>query len=222
MREALQAGVDPNSTDGPMQRSCLMVAILNDHKEVVDLLLSWPSIKVNAKDRQNSSALHLACYSGNVACLNKLLTIPGIRLNEKDHQGRTPIMRAIKYGKIEAVRVMTAVDEVDLEVKDNQGRDLEEFASWSVGWQSLIFPWTVFVLMHILRVAEVVRGHGGPPPKSLDSDENLKPEHTLFCRELRFVAIYALFWRSLSKKSALLSPKQCFLGKKCTNTSYIS
>ena len=150
MREALQAGVDPNSTDGPMQRSCLMVAILNDHKEVVDLLLSWPGIEVNAKDRQNSSALHLACYSDNVVCLNKLLTIPGIRLNEKDHLGRTPIMRAIKYGKIEAVRVMTAVDEVDLEVKDNQGRDLEEFASWSVGWQSLIFPWTVFVLVHIL------------------------------------------------------------------------
>ena len=43
------------------------------------------------------------------------------------------------------------------------------------------------------RVAEVVRGHGGPPPKSLDLDENFKPEHTLFCRELRFAAIYALF-----------------------------
>ena len=43
------------------------------------------------------------------------------------------------------------------------------------------------------RVAEVVRGNGGPPPKSLDSDENFKPEHTLFCRELRFVAIYAHF-----------------------------
>ena len=43
------------------------------------------------------------------------------------------------------------------------------------------------------RVAEVVRGHGGAPPKSLDSDESFKPKHTLFCRELRFVAIYALF-----------------------------
>ena len=29
------------------------------------------------------------------------------------------------------------------------------------------------------RVAEVVRGHGGPLPKSLDSNENFKPEHTL-------------------------------------------
>ena len=34
------------------------------------------------------------------------------------------------------------------------------------------------------RVAEVARGHGGPPPKSLDLDENFKPEHTLFCRNL--------------------------------------
>ena len=49
----------------------------------------------------------------------------------------------------------------------------------------------------LLRVAEVVREHGWHPPKSLDSDENLKPEHTLFCRELRFVAIYALFFGDL-------------------------
>ena len=49
------------------------------------------------------------------------------------------------------------------------------------------------VTMVVIRVAEVVRGHVGPPPKSLDSDENFKPEHTLFCCELRIVAIYALF-----------------------------
>ena len=46
------------------------------------------------------------------------------------------------------------------------------------------------------RVAEVARH----PPKSLDSDENNKPEHTLFCRELRFVAIYALFGDLWAKK----------------------
>ena len=50
------------------------------------------------------------------------------------------------------------------------------------------------------RVAEVARGHGGHPPKSLDSDENFKPEQTLFCRELRFVAIYALFGDLWAKK----------------------
>ena len=45
-----------------------------------------------------------------------------------------------------------------------------------------------------------MRGHGGPPPKSLDSDENFKAEHTLFCRELRFVTIYALFGELLAKR----------------------
>ena len=67
----------------------------------------------------------------------------------------------------------------------------------------------------IARVAEVARA-----PKSLDSDEKFKPEHTLFCRELRFVAIYALFG-DLWAKSAFLGQKQCFLGKKCTITWYI-
>ena len=53
----------------------------------------------------------------------------------------------------------------------------------------------VLIVSH--RVAEVARGHEWHPPKSLDSDENFKPEHTLFCRELKFVAIYALFFGDL-------------------------
>ena len=50
------------------------------------------------------------------------------------------------------------------------------------------------------RVAEVARWHGGPPLKSLDSDENFKPKLTQFCRELRFVAIYTLFGDLWAKK----------------------
>ena len=53
------------------------------------------------------------------------------------------------------------------------------------------------------RVAEVARENGWHPPKSLDSDENFKPEHMLFCRELRFVAIYALFLEIFGHKKCL-------------------
>ena len=57
------------------------------------------------------------------------------------------------------------------------------------------------LLVHLIvcqnRVAEVAQEHGWHPPKSLDSDENFKPEHTLFCRELRFIAIYAFFFGDL-------------------------
>ena len=62
------------------------------------------------------------------------------------------------------------------------------------------------------RVAEVAREHGWHPPKSLDSDKNFKPEHTLFCRELRFVAIYALFGDLWAKK-CLFGSKTVFLGQ---------
>ena len=37
-------------------------------------------------------------------------------------------------------------------------------------------------------------------PAEKDSDENFKPKHTLFCREVRFVAIYALFGDIWAKK----------------------
>ena len=60
------------------------------------------------------------------------------------------------------------------------------------------------------RVAEVAREHGWP--KSLDPDENFKPKYTLFCRELRFVAIYALFGDLWGKK-CLLGSKTVFLGQ---------
>ena len=43
-------------------------------------------------------------------------------------------------------------------------------------------------------------GQGGPPLKSLDLDENFKPKHMLLCREIRFVAIYALFGDLWAKK----------------------
>ena len=66
------------------------------------------------------------------------------------------------------------------------------------------------------RVAEVAREHGWHPPKSLDSDKNFKPEYTLFCRELRFVAIYALFEDLRAKKMPFWVKNSFFLGKKYT------
>ena len=54
---------------------------------------------------------------------------------------------------------------------------------------------------------------GWQPPKSLDSGENFKPELTLFCRELRFVAIYALFFGDLWAKKVPFWVKTVLLGQ---------
>ena len=61
-----------------------------------------------------------------------------------------------------------------------------------------------------LRVAEVAREHGWHPPKSLDSDENFKP---ISYFELRFVAIYALFFGDLWAKKCLFGSTTVFLGQ---------
>ena len=50
------------------------------------------------------------------------------------------------------------------------------------------------------RVIEVTGTRQRRSTKSLDLDENFKPKHTLFCRELGFGAIYALFGVLWAKK----------------------
>merc|ERR1719220_3272998 len=80
----------------------------------------------------------------------------------------------------------------------------------------MILTWWLYMchlekkMKHATRVAEVAREHGWHPPKSLDSDVNFKPERTLFCRELSFVAIYALFGDLWAKK-CLFGSKTGFL-----------
>ena len=75
------------------------------------------------------------------------------------------------------------------------GRDQAQVGDRVVGQVQVLLKIKIFEwLGGQTGVAEVARGHGGPPPKSLNSDENFKSEHTLFCRELRLVAIYALFF----------------------------
>ena len=85
-----------------------------------------------------------------------------------------------------------------------------------------IAKYTPPLICPVARVAEVVRGHEGPPPKSLDSDKNLSPNIRYIVAILWFVAIYALFRRLPAKKvlfrvsvswakSALLHGTYCIL-----------
>ena len=48
-------------------------------------------------------------------------------------------------------------------------------------------------------MAKVVQSYKGPSPKSLDSDENFKPNIRLFVAILRFVAIFSLFGNHWAK-----------------------
>ena len=68
VREALQAGADPNTTRGILDDTCLMVAAYYNHDEVLALLLA-AGADVNAKSNYNRTALRKACSSGSLASL---------------------------------------------------------------------------------------------------------------------------------------------------------
>ena len=126
VKAALEAGADPNTTEGQWNWTCLMVAVYDERADIVDLLLSHPSIDVNAKDSELDTALHKACLFFNEAILHKLLATPGLLLNEKNWLGETPIMSAARLGRVGAVKLMAAKEQVDLDLRDIQGRSLEE------------------------------------------------------------------------------------------------
>ena len=129
MKEALEAGADPNFTTGHYRYlSALMEATHWGNYEAVDLLLAQPGINVNHQCSWGWTALHHAVDRSSVAILKRLLQAPGILVNEKGRLGRTPIMVAARSGFTEAVYLLAAVEEVDLDVKDDLGNGLEEIA----------------------------------------------------------------------------------------------
>ena len=104
-----------------------MTAVYDKRVDLVDLLLSQPSIDVNAKAGSRlGTALHTACLFFNEAILHKILATPGLLLNERNSTGDTPIMCAVRLSWVGAVKLMAAKEQVDLDVKDYEGRSLEE------------------------------------------------------------------------------------------------
>merc|ERR1711962_695859 len=88
VKEALEAGADPNTRGGPEKMTCLMVATWKSQEKIVDLLLAQPGIQVNAKASNNFTALHFASLAKSTlvahegtSILNKLVASPGIELN---------------------------------------------------------------------------------------------------------------------------------------------
>ena len=112
---ALEKGEDPNTSGGLLERTCLMVAVRWEWDLVVAKLLSCPGINVNAKDKENWTALHHAAF-GNVGILKMLMATPGILHNEKNEWRRTPIQLAAIYGKTDIVREMAKCPHVNLDL----------------------------------------------------------------------------------------------------------
>ncbi|KAL8691941.1 MAG: hypothetical protein Q9218_002923, partial [Villophora microphyllina] len=106
-KAAVQAYIETSLHDPNMsinltdldQHSALHIAIQNDHIEILELLLSAPTIKINTLDRLSRSPLHWAAMYHNTPAAS-LLIHHTASLDLKDHFSETPLDISINNRRV--------------------------------------------------------------------------------------------------------------------------
>jgi ankyrin repeat protein len=156
VRSLLQRGFDPNTVEEERGETGLIIAVREDARKVLELLLNTKDVNLNARARNGDSALMIAAYKGNYDVVKTLLD-KGAEPNQTgwaalhyaaavgnnqivqlllDHSAyidaespnqTTPIMMAARGGHILTVKLL--LDEgADLTLKNGAGMTALDFA----------------------------------------------------------------------------------------------
>lgn len=108
---------------GEDNRTPLHCAAQRDYSGLVQALLaSKNNIDVNAKDKYEDTALHLAAASGRVAVVNLLLQAENIDVNAKDLYNRTALHVAAESGYLDIVQAFVETKSIDPLQRDQFGK----------------------------------------------------------------------------------------------------
>ena len=120
---ALKDGANVNAReDNKMGNTALILAIANDHKATVNLLLK-AGASVLAVNNDDDSVLLMAVAINNNELVQRLLEDPGVRdqfLNQANNVGQTPLISAAKQGNGPLVKILIDAG-ADVNAKDNTG-----------------------------------------------------------------------------------------------------
>ncbi|XP_071832043.1 ankyrin repeat and sterile alpha motif domain-containing protein 1B-like isoform X2 [Apostichopus japonicus] len=103
---SFRRSVSPNCQDGSGYTP-LHHAVLNGHRDIVELLLKYEASPI-VPDNRGNTPLHLAAWTGNSAMLNALL-MKGItrgQVNEQNNDGDSHLHFASQYGHTEVVEIL--------------------------------------------------------------------------------------------------------------------
>ena len=103
VRNSLIAGVSPNARDAE-QRPALLLAAMNGHGAVVELLLQYQA-QVNLTDAQRNTALTMASARGFVEIVEALLRARA-NVNAANGVGETPLIIAARNGHTRVVEAL--------------------------------------------------------------------------------------------------------------------
>jgi ankyrin repeat protein len=101
MSDLLQRGFDPN-TPSPQGVHGLILAIQEPSFRVIDLLIAWPSTRVEARNSVDESPLMLAALKGYLEVCQKLVA----RDADVNKTGWTPLHYAATGGHVEVVLLL--------------------------------------------------------------------------------------------------------------------
>ena len=140
VRSCLNLEVDVNtvSESGGWSYSGLTIAAYKNYSELLDVLLSTPTINVNQTIDAGGvheliygrqwTALMIACCNGNSHTVSRLVEEEGLDFNYREQHGITAAIWASGRGHTECVRVLARTGKVDWNLTDSAGRTLLYYA----------------------------------------------------------------------------------------------
>jgi ankyrin repeat protein len=93
------------ATDDNAIRSSLFLSSANGHVDIVQFLLSRPSVDPDQKDQNSWTALHWASRNGHYKIVNLLLA-RNVAVDAGDNFGRTPLNRAVQIGAVDISKAL--------------------------------------------------------------------------------------------------------------------
>jgi len=107
----------------------LKEAALGRNIEVVEVLMGFEKLKVNIKDQNYRTALHIATAGNSSDLVLKFLNHPNIDVNFKSKKGLTPVMEATRNYTLDSLMHLLEDDRVDLNNQDEDGKTALHFAA---------------------------------------------------------------------------------------------
>ncbi|XP_071115609.1 ankyrin repeat domain-containing protein 50-like [Haliotis cracherodii] len=112
---------------GWKERTPIMLAAVNGHKDVVELLVS-EGADTSLLSKKRYSLLHCACRGGQVEVVKYVLSQDMVDINSRGWKKRTPIMLAAVNGHKEVVELLLS-EGADVSLVDEAGNNILHWAS---------------------------------------------------------------------------------------------
>lgn len=114
VKELLDSGISVNSREEYTGLTLLMKAKSN--LNIIKLLLEYPNIDVNAKDRSGWTLLHHVCYNNNNILLDLLLLRPELDVNYYNNKYNTALHIACDNNNFEIIDKLLKDSRMDINI----------------------------------------------------------------------------------------------------------